>query len=407
MWFVVLALAPAFAGTWKPTALLQNTFVVASPPEAPVLAVNSAGHAVAVWNATGPVKFSERVAGGGWTAGAKVKPAAMGSGPVAVGIGSDETVAVAWVTVATEFVPADLKVSVRGPVGVFAVPVRVADGTGVWWFDLGVAGDGTVDLVWQDSAGIEFSALPVGGAWSAPLLLSDPGAGATMPDLAVDDLGDVVVAWTQGAGMDVGTAYLPAGGAWEAPTVLAGTGVWNARVGLDAAGDAAVGYLDGYAATVATRPATGPWSAPAVISGLADAYATSFAMSEQGDLLLAWQELDPASNLGRVWAASAAAGGVWSAPVKLSTNAEDAGWPTVAYSGDGTVAAVTWVDNVLVLARAAVGVPGLPWTKATLGGASWGSFVPVGAGNAVVATAWATQLKANPNSARILGRANQ
>jgi hypothetical protein len=49
-----------------------------------------------------------------------------------------------------------------------------------------------------------------------------------------------------------------------------------------------------------------------------------------------------------------------------------------------------------VLARAAIGVSGpagLTWTKSSIGGASWGSVVAVGAGNAVVATAWATQLR--------------
>lgn len=400
-WFMTAA-----AGVWQPTELLQGVFVVASPPEAPAVAVNSAGHAISVWSNTGAIRFSERVAGGTWTAGANVRAGANG-GPAVVAIGSDDTAAAAWVTVATQFVPAKLVASVRAPGAKFPAWSEVALGTGVWYVDLAIAGDGTTHVAWQDAAGIEWSTMPPGGVWSAPVLISDPVLGGAMPDLAVNDTGDLVAVWTQG--VDVGTAYLPAGGVWELPTTLvsANASAWNARAGIDSDGGAAVGWLDGTEVAVATRTALGPWDPSVRVSAGQSATWSSFSMSDQGDLLAAWQASGATTS---VWATTLAPGGAWTAPVQLSSNVDQAGWPTAAWSNDATVAIVGWSDDLAVVSRASIGTPGaagMTWTRVKLGGGSWGSTVPVAAGGGVAASAWATQLKANPNSAKILGKAWQ
>jgi hypothetical protein len=125
-------------------------------------------------------------------------------------------------------------------------------------------------------------------------------------------------------------------------------------------------------------------------------------------LLAAWQVFGPAAT-GQVWASTVEAGGTWTPPLRLSALTDDAGWPTAAYSGDGTVGAVAWVDNVTFTARSSVGAPGpsWSWTRSPLGAGSWGSTAPVSAGGGTVAAAWAMQLPTNPNAARILGRANE
>ena len=88
---LLAAVAPALAGAWQPRQSLESTFAVASPPEAPVLAMNAAGHAFAAWDDFGAIRFSERYAGSLWTPGRNVLRGATG-GPVQVGIGADETV---------------------------------------------------------------------------------------------------------------------------------------------------------------------------------------------------------------------------------------------------------------------------------------------------------------------------
>lgn len=402
----------AQAGTWQPRQGLQASFVTASPPEAPSLAENAAGHAIAAWDDTGSIRFSERVAGGTWTAGANVRRGATG-GPVDVAIGPDETAAVAWVTVGTEFVPAYLVASVRAPGATFAPPLVIGPGAGVWSFDVAVEGDGTVLVAWADGLGVEVSALaPGAAAWSAAVLVSDTGVGANAPDLAVDDAGDAVVVWSQGGFPGtVGSARLLAGaGAWELPVIVStpGADAWSPAVGVDAAGDAFAAFVEDGALVTASRPAAGAWTAPV---GASDpnqvVVAGALGVSAAGGVVVAWEALD-AGGMGSVWSASAAPGGAFGAPVKLSRAAEDAGPPSAALSDDGAVAVIAWVDDVAIAAKAATGTgaPGaFAWSRATLGEASWGSVVPVAAGGGAAAASWATQSKANPNLAKILGRA--
>lgn len=175
---------------------------------------------------------------------AKVHAGASG-GPVEAAIGADDTAIVAWVTVATEFTPAYLVASVRAP-GATKFPgwQTVSLGTGVWYFDVGVAGDGTAWVTWADATGVEVSTFtPASTGWGTPTLVSDALVGATFPDLDVDDAGDVVVVWEQGG--EVYSSYLLAGAAsWEVPAMVSaatGLGTWGPVVGLDAVGDAAVG----------------------------------------------------------------------------------------------------------------------------------------------------------------------
>ncbi|MEQ1501704.1 MAG: hypothetical protein ABMB14_05710, partial [Myxococcota bacterium] len=319
----LLASAPAGAGVWNPREVLQGVFVVASPPEAPVVAANAAGHALAAWDDTGNIRYAERSVGGPWSAGANVRRGATG-GPVQAAIGTDETAVIAWITVGTEFVPSHLVASVRAPGAAgFAPELTIAPGAGLWWFDVGVTGDGTAVITWTDASGVEFSSFAPGDvAWSAPLVVSDPGASAALPDLAVDDAGDVAIVWQQGAPSAVASAYLAAGSAgWESPAIVStgAAAAWGPRVGLDAAGGAAVGFVDGTAFAVSTRTATSGWGAPVTVSGPNQVVTGSaFATDDAGDLLAAYQVLDPTTATGRIWASSAAAGGAFGAPSALS-----------------------------------------------------------------------------------------
>ena len=417
-----LAAGPALAaGGWSATHVIQRTFGVSSPPEAPRVVMNNLGQAAYVWNATGTVRIAERLSDGTWSASTGVPGGATGAGPVAVAIGRGGLVAVAWTTVATRYVPSKLLLSIKPAGGVFLPPVEPAPGPQAGAIELGVDCAGTVTLLWSDRFGVNATALagpavvggvcngaPGAGAWAAPVQVSGGRVGAALAAMAVNDAGDALVVWQEGApGVPsaIAAASRPAGGAWQAPvTVSAPTAqaTWNPKPGLDAAGNAAVGYLDGPSMKVALRPAAGAWQAPITVSGAQQVQYPALAVSDNGDVLAAWQAADAYSGTAvwqRVWHA-----GAWADAGRLSARSDTPCWPSAAMSGDGSLGVVTWTDDTALAARAATLRAGV-WTRQSLGPAYWGGTVPVAAGGGQAAAGWARSVGGNPNAVQLVGRA--
>lgn len=426
-WCVAAALlglsgmTPAMAGSWSPLHTLQGPFAVASLPESPRVAMNGNGHALLAWNGTGDVRFAERVKGSAWQPARLVPGGALGAGPVAVAIGGSEAAAIGFVTAATRYTPAKLMLTWRAAGASFGAAVEAVPGAVAGDLRLGLDCDGSITLLWSNAVGVYTSVLagtgasagacdgqPGSGAWAAPTLLSGAGAGAALADLAVNDAGAALAVWQEGAPGNpaaVAAAYRPAAGTWQAAqTVSAPTGraTWNPKPGLDAAGNAAVGYLDGNSMVVATRPAAGTWAAPVLISGAQSVYYPALAMNAAGDLVAAWLSLD-AANVGAVWSSEAAAGAAWSAPLRLSARAESADWPSVAFAADGSLAVVAWTDDNTNTAKAAVHTAG-GWTRSNLGSGYWAGTVPVAAGGGAAVAGWTTPTAGNPNSAKLVAR---
>ncbi len=404
-----LAACVTVPGMWSALKTLEGTFAVSSPPEPAVVATNGLGHTLAVWDAIGIPRYAEHTKGGAWSLSRPVVIGAIGQFATAA-IGDDETAAVAWVTVATEFTPAYVVASVRDPGGSFLAPTQVALGTSVYYLKLGIAGDGSVTLVWAAPAGILASTRAPLGTWSTPIQLSASGVGAGLPDLTVNGAGAVLAVWQQGSAGNpsaIGTAYRSAGGGWEAPRVLpsgSGLATWNPKPGLDAAGNAAVGYLDGYAMVVTSRKPTSDWDVPAQVSPAAQTvYYPALAMDGAGDVIAAWQALD-AGNVGTVYVRPRPAGGDWGTTTRLSAASDDAQWPTAAYAGDGSLAVVSWIDNWTSQVRASVGTVTASWSRTTLGAGWWGSHVPVAAGGGSAVATWATVVGGNPNAASLVAK---
>lgn len=398
---------PAVAGSWRATKVLQGPFAASSPPEAPVLATNDKGHTVAVFNPTGLIRFAEHIKGGHWSNPVTVVANAAGNA-TAVAIGADETTAVAWTTVGTRYVPSKLVVSIREPGGQFSPPSEVGPGTGVWYPKLGIAGDGSVTLLWSAGTQVYSSHHPVGGAWSAPVTLRN-SVGINLPDLAVNNVGVALAVWQEGASNNptaIYAAYRAVDGAWQAPQqVSAGTGLatWNPKPGLDAQGNATVGYLDGTAMWVASSAAGGVWTAPTALSSpQVTAYYPALALNANGDVLAAWQAYD-ATGASRIQARTKPANAAWGAMINLSTRNETPGWPNAALSNDG-LGIVSWVDDSAQAARAAVLDPAGTWRRSSLGAGWWGLTVSVAAGGGSIGTGWALPNPLNPNAARLVGR---
>ncbi|MBK7976293.1 MAG: hypothetical protein IPK07_24500 [Deltaproteobacteria bacterium] len=113
-----IAACPTVPGSWSVLKTLGG------PPSVSLAARAGAGvrerqrpHARGV-DATGIVRYAERSKGAAWSLSKPVVLNAIGQFPVAA-IGDDDTVAVAWVTVATEFTPAYVVATVRAPGGSF------------------------------------------------------------------------------------------------------------------------------------------------------------------------------------------------------------------------------------------------------------------------------------------------
>lgn len=411
------------AGPWSPTRVLQGTFAASSPPEAPLVAMNALGHAVYVWNATGVVRSADRLPTGAWSASQGVPGGGTGAGPVAVAIGRGDLIAAAWTTVATRYVPSKLLVSLRPSGGGYLPAVEIAPGTLAGAIKIGIDCAGSVTVLWSSAVGLSASTLPglpaaAGscngtpgpGPWTPMVQVSNPHVGAGLPELVVNDAGDALVVWQEGAPgspSSIAAAYRAAGGAWQPPsTASAPTAqpTWNPKPGLDALGNAVVGYLDGPSMKVAARSSDGLWQTPVTVSGTQQVQYPALAVNDAGDVLAAWLASDPVSGTA-VWQRLRQAG-AWTAAGRLSRGSDTPDLPSAAMSGEGSLAIVTWTDNTAQLARAA-SLQGNIWTRQNLGAAYWGGTVPVAAGNGKASAGWARAVGGNPNSAQLVGRGTQ
>ena len=101
---------------------------------------------------------------------------------------------------------------------------------------------------------IEAAERPAGGAWQAPVVVSNSSQSSDRPQIAVGPAGDVVVVW-QGLGSGnetIGAAVHPAGGGWQAPVTISEAALEASEpaVAISSAGEATV---CGRARTAPTR----------------------------------------------------------------------------------------------------------------------------------------------------------
>jgi hypothetical protein len=397
-------LQAAVAGSWRAPHVLEGPFGTSSPPDAPLVVENAAGHAIAAWSAGAGARYADKPAGKGWASSKQVPGGAKSAGFVAVAIADSDVSAVAYLTVATEFVPSRLKVATRSGTGAFGAPVTVAATRLASDLRLAVAADGALTVLWTEGGAVHAAHQPAGGSW-ALAVLSSGGTSAWLPDLAIDESGQVLAVWQEGAGYQPAAIYAArlSGDAWGAAQRLSaanGHATWNPKPGLAATGDAAVGWLDGNTMVVARGSPDGSWQAPEAVSGSQSAYYPALSMDAAGDAVVAWQALD-AFNTGSIWARMAPAGAGWQAPTRLSGAAEDTAWPTASYARTGNLAVVSWTDDATNMARASLGQAGA-WKRSTLGDGWWMGVVPVATSATGAVAGWARPHAFNPNAVDLL-----
>ncbi|MGM9488243.1 hypothetical protein ACS5PM_12890 [Ideonella sp. YS5] len=384
---------------------------MSSPPDAPLVVENGLGHALAAWSAASGARYADKAAGRNWGSAKTVPGGKKSSGPIAAALADNDFAVIAYFTVATRYTPSKLMVCTRLAGGAFSPPVAVTTAHLAWDLHAVAAPDGSVTLAWSEGGAVKAAHLEAGlGIWDIAVL-STPGVPASLPDLGSNEAGDVMVAWQEGAGyrpVAIYVAQRPAGGHWAVAARVSpanGHSTWNAKSGLSAAGDAAVGWLDGNTMVVARKPAQGGWQAPEALSGSQSAYYPALAMDAAGNLVAAWQALD-AGNVGSIWSRRAMAGGSWTAATRLSTAAEDTAWPTAASARAGGLSVVSWTDNATNSVRVSTTTGGT-WRASTLGTGYWSGVVPVAAGGANAVAGWAMPHAYNPNAADLMADAGR
>jgi hypothetical protein len=193
--------------------------------------------------------------------------------------------------------------------------------------EVGVDADGDATAVWTNDAMVgsvvQTAYRPAGTGWESPLDLSGPGAEVEAADLAVDPAGDAVAVWrvTTGGSFSVQAAFKPAGGSWEPSETVSplGAAAEIPQVSIDEAGDAVLVYKEGAGGIFASyRPANGSWEGGVHISP-GGAEAADVAMNSVGAAIVVWKT--PTGPTSVVEANSMSPGGSWSAPQVLSTPA--------------------------------------------------------------------------------------
>jgi hypothetical protein len=226
------------------------------------------------------------------------------------------------------------------------------------------AGDAVA--VWQRSNGtvsvVQAATRPAGGAWSAPVDLSDPEISGQLPRVAIDAAGEAVATWEGSSSVNVTqVATLPPGGTWTASVTLseAGRNSSDPTVAIDPAGDAIVVWAGANGAGTsiaqeAMRPAGGAWTKPVKLSAEGqNAELPVVAIAPSGAAVVAWSRSNGTDFI--VQATRRASGGIWTMPVNLSKPGGGASRPSVAIdpAGDALVAWERWngAEDVLQAAR--------------------------------------------------------
>jgi len=345
-------------GTWSSPLTISGAETAVRDPD---VAVSAGGGAVAVWTATrgsqSVVQAAMRPAGGTWSAPQDLSLAARAALTPRVAVDAAGDAVVVWVDL--QGLDEAIQAATLPAGGAWSPPEDLSpagsgDREGVLDPRVAVAPSGQAVAVWTHTTAvaseIAASSRPAGGQWSAPQTLSQADQAAVTAQVAVDDAGDTVAAWTRFDGQqrrfEAQAAERTPDGVWSLPEPLSSPaqapfeGSQRPRVALDPTGRATAAWIqttgDG-AAVMSAERAGGAWSVPvAVAGGLGEAGALRLAAQPTGGAVATWTTSGAGGRV--VEAAVRDAGGAWAAPAPLS--AAGAAAPSLASGGGLT--AVLW-----------------------------------------------------------------
>ncbi|HWH19401.1 MAG TPA: PKD domain-containing protein [Solirubrobacterales bacterium] len=261
------------------------------------------------------------------------------------------------------------------------------DSVAVWW-------------VYDGSYVVQAATRPAGGSWSVPVDLSVAGHDSPLPQVAIDAAGGAVAVWRQYGGTDevIQAATLAAGGAWSAPVDLSEPAMYayEPQVAIDPAGDAVAiwSVYDGASDVVESRtmPAGGTWRAPVQITADGDdADGPQIAINPAGETVAVWYRANGTNDV--VQSASGSVDGPWGPITELSLAGQNAWEPQVAIDPAGEAVA-TWdgfdgSDYIAQTASKGAGEPwGVPTDLSTPGADTYESQVAIDPAGEAVAVWW-------------------
>ncbi len=268
--FVVQAARRGPGGAWEP---VLDVSAAGQNAEEPQVAIDAAGNAVAVWSRFDGAKFivqaSFQGAGGGaWSSAADLSASGENSSDPQVAIDAAGNAIAVW---ARENSPTLRVQAARHPAGGAWEPgVNLSRlGDSAEEPEVAMAPGGDAMAVWSRTEGsprvVEGSAMPAGGAWEAPSVISVIGQNASEPEVAADPTGNRVAVWARedgtntivqaagydGAGPLIGPLSIPSAGTVRRPLSFSASAfdVWSALGPFswafgdgDSAGGAAVSH---------------------------------------------------------------------------------------------------------------------------------------------------------------------
>ncbi|MBL0749742.1 PKD domain-containing protein [Nocardioides baculatus] len=253
-----------------------------------------------------------------------------------------------------------VETSYRPVGGTWSAPVVIATGAQIGFAQVAVAPSGGATAVWRsselDRSVVQASSRSASGTWSEPVTLSsDPSRDLSsqpdVPQVAVDPTGVATATWSRFEAVPgqpwrftVQTSTQAADGTWSTPVDLspAGSPARTTDVTVDPAGNATAVWSAGATLQAATRPAGGAWSAPVQLSAAAGPRANPRVV------------VDPSGTATAVWGsfaggaygvqtASRAPGGAWTAPLDL-VSGDVFDTPAIAVDRQGNTTAL-WQQN--------------------------------------------------------------
>jgi hypothetical protein len=337
---------------WSPPRDLSLPGEDASDPE---VAMGDRGTAVVVWRgwdgAHYRVQASSRGENGQWSAPVTLSRAGEDAWDPQVAMGPHGMAVVAWRR--SDVTGHQVQATTRVAYGPWSSAVMLSTvGDDAWDPEVAVGSDSTATVVWSRSDGsnqrVQATTRAPNGSWSSPVTLSEAGADAWNPKVAVGSDGAATAVWrgSDGGSDRIKASSRPAQGVWSTPATLSTVNgnVYDPQVAVDPEGmvTAVWSWWDGDHGQVqtASRPSGGTWSRPVTLSNCcADAKAPRVAAGPDGRATALWR----ATLYGayeQMVSATRTPDGSWSVPIIVSEEGIRVYGAQVAAGSDGTVAAV-------------------------------------------------------------------
>ncbi len=238
------------------------------------------------------------------------------------------------------------------PTIISPTPLTVENEAGEVRLAIDPGGDVTAVWAYHEAAAklyvVQGASRPAGGSFSAPISLSEASESAYEPAVAIDSNGDAIAVWTAESGTSFGiqASTWDLGGSGSTPIGLseAGADASTPEIAMTPGGAATVVWIstdseDFWIVQASAGSPGASFSTPADLSAPGeDAEDPDVAMNAGGAATVVWQRFDGANKIAQ---ASTSAGGADFGPaVDLSASGKNAVFPAVAMDGAGDATAV-------------------------------------------------------------------